>query len=351
MNRFIQQLQNKPFLLADGATGTNLFAMGLATGDAPELWNEHYPERVAANHQAFIEAGCDIILTNSFGANACRLKLHQAEQRTRELNIQAARIARRCADTSKREIIVAGSMGPTGDILEPNGPLSIAAAAGIFAEQAQALAAGRVDVLWIETLSSREELDAALQGARTTDLPIVCTLSFDTNGRTMMGLPAAELLTITGQHPAQPHACGSNCGVGAAEVIASLAIMSQTLTADQPAPILVAKANCGIPEYIDGRIVYDGTPELMAEYACLARDAGARIIGGCCGTTAEHIRAMRTALYVHQIGDCPSADRIKASLGELSTGAQAQLRGDFSVAGGSASGRGATRRGRRRKAG
>ena len=355
-DRFTRLLNQRDCLLADGATGTNLFVMGLQTGDSPELWNVLYPQRVAANHRAFIEAGSDIILTNSFGGNRYRLQLHQSAQRVAELNQAAARIARVEADRAGREVIVAGSMGPTGEILAPNGPLSSADATAAFAEQAQALADGGADVLWLETLSSREELDAALQGAASAGLPVVCTLSFDTNGRTMMGFTPGDLLQLAHQHPASPQACGSNCGVGAAEVVASIVIISQLAEADDSAPadrlpLLVAKANCGIPEYVDGRIVYNGTPALMADYARLARDAGARIIGGCCGTTAEHIRAMRTALDQHQAGPRPDAEAIAACLGEISTGARAQLHGDFSIAGGSASGRdGKTRpaRGRRR---
>ena len=246
-NRFTRLLREKPFLLADGATGTNFFAMGLQTGDAPELWNTLYPERVAVNHRAFIEAGSDIILTNSFGGTRYRLKLHKAEQRVVELNQTAARIAREQADKSSREVIVAGSMGPSGELLEPNGPLSIAEAAQAFAEQAQALAAGGVEVLWIETLSAREELDAALQGAASTGLPIICTLSFDTNGRTMMGFTPGELLQAASQHPVQPQACGSNCGVGAAEVVASIAIIQHWAEQAGLQPLLAAKANCGIP--------------------------------------------------------------------------------------------------------
>lgn len=345
-------LAEKPFLLADGATGTNLFALGLTAGEAPELWNSTHPDRIAAHYRSFVEAGADIILTNSFGGNRYRLALHQAQDRVAELNEAAARIARDVVAGAGRPVVVAGSMGPTGEILQPNGPLSSAAAAAAFAEQAAALARGGVDVLWIETLSAREELDAALTGAASAGLPVVCTMSFDTNGRTMMGLAPGELVQLTAGHSAQPLACGSNCGVGAAEVVASIALMHRAEAGLEQAPLLVAKANCGIPEYVDGRIVYNGSPALMADYARLARAAGARIIGGCCGTTPAHIRAMRAALDEGTDLPEPNVAVIIARLGELSTGAQAQLRGDFSVAGGSASGRGAPRRpGRRRRAG
>ncbi len=343
-------LAEKPFLLADGATGTNLFALGLTTGEAPELWNTDHPDRVAAHYRSFVDAGSDIILTNSFGGNRYRLALHQAADRVAELNEAAARIAREVVIVAERPVVVAGSIGPTGEILQPNGPLSSADAAAAFAEQGAALVRGGADVLWIETLSSREELDAALAGAATTGLPVVATMSFDTNGRTMMGLAPGELMDLVAHHPAHPLACGSNCGVGAAEVVATIALMYQAGARLQDAPLLVAKANCGIPEYLDGQIVYNGSPELMADYARLARAAGARIIGGCCGTTPAHIRAMRAALDVAGEQPVPDVETIIARLGELSTGSQAQLRGDFSVAGGSASGRGMRSSRRRRGA-
>ena len=206
-NRFTDLLARRRCLLADGATGSNLFEMGLISGDAPELWNVDHPDRIKLLHQRFVDAGADIILTNTFGGTRYRLKLHKAEDRVRELNRTAAQLARSVADASGREIIVAGSMGPTGEILEPLGPVSSADASAAFAEQALALAEGGADVLWIETLSSREELEAAIEGARTAGLPIVSTLSFDTNGRTMMSLTPAELAGIAREQ--QLAACGN----------------------------------------------------------------------------------------------------------------------------------------------
>ena len=344
-------LEQRKWLLADGATGTNLFAMGLKTGDAPELWNVEYPDRVAQHYQSFIEAGSDIILTNTFGGSSYRLKLHNAQDRVRELNSTAARIAREQADKAGRPVVVAGSMGPTGEILEPTGTLPEEAAVSAFAEQAQALEQGGVDVLWIETLSSSEEVRAAVTGAGKTDLPVVATLSIDTNGRTMMGVTAAEIIHLQKELSPKPIACGTNCGVGAAEVVAAVVNMMNAAVADPAPPIIVAKANCGIPEYVDGKIVYNGTPQLMAEYAKIAHDAGATIIGGCCGTTPEHIRLMRTALEQHQRGSRPAVETIVERLGEISTGAQAQLRGEMSVQAGAAGVSGARPQRRRRKRG
>ncbi len=347
INRFTHLLSTRPWLLADGATGSNLFDVGLMSGDAPELWNTAQPEKITALHQSFVDAGADILLTNSFGGTRYRLKLHQAQDRVAELNTTAARLARAVADASGREIAVAGSMGPTGEIMEPIGPLSIAQATEAFAEQARALAAGGVDVLWIETMSSADEVQAAVAGAATTGLPIVCTLSFDTNGRTMMGLSPSDFAALEKALVPRLAACGTNCGVGASEVVACIHNLA---AAAGPDVVLVAKGNCGIPQYVDGAICYNGTPELMAVYARMALDAGARIIGGCCGTSPKHLRAMRDALDAHTPAPSPQLEEIVSALGEVSTGARAQWGGEQSRLGGAAPGAN-LKRGRGRRAG
>lgn len=353
MTNKLQELLNKNgVLLADGATGTNLFAVGLQTGDAPELWNIDHPERIRQLHRSFVEAGSDIILTNSFGGTHYRLALHKAEARVHELNMRAAELARAEADKANKTVLVAGSMGPTGEILAPNGPVSIEQARQAFAEQGQALADGGADLLWIETISSAEEIEAAVLGAADIGLPLVYTVSIDTNGRTMMGLTPAETLTISTGLNVPITAIGSNCGVGASEVVAAICNLVTASKAAGINPALVAKANCGIPDYVDGEIVYSGTPELMADYAILSANAGATIIGGCCGTTPAHIKAMRGAIDSWQPGSAPpSIESITETLGELSQGARAQMSGDLSVAGGSTSGRGARHSRRRKRSG
>ena len=338
-------LAERPWLLADGATGSNLFDRGLQSGDAPELWNADHPDRIAGLARAFVEAGADIILTNSFGGTRYRLKLHKSADRVAELNEKAARIARGEADRAGRVVLVAGSIGPTGEILEPLGPLSIDDARAAFAEQAAALERGGADLLWIETMSSVEETEAAVAGARTCGLPVVATLSFDTNGRTMMGITPSELAGLHRRH--QLAACGSNCGVSPSELVASVLNLA---TASDPSAILVAKSNCGIPQYIDGALRFNGTPELMAQYACLSLDAGARIIGGCCGTTPEHLRIMRRALESHVRGPKPDLAAIESRLGAISTGAMAQLRGEMDRLAGAASGATVRRTSSRRNA-
>ncbi len=341
-DKFEKLLSEKPVLLADGATGTTFFGMGLQSGDAPELWNADFPERVATHYQAFVDAGSDLILTNSFGGTRYRLQLHAADDRVHELNSAAAKILCDVVARSERDIAVAGSIGPTGEILAPLGSLQHEDAVAAFAEQALALEAGGADLIWIETMSSREEVELAVQGARETSLPIVFTMSFDTNGRTMMGVGAADVMHLH-QHLGV-HACGTNCGIGASEVVATILNMQASITDGADAPILVAKANCGLPEFIDGEIHYNGTPEIMAKYAVMSRDAGARIVGGCCGTSPEHVAAMREALDTTAPGPRPSIEDVQRELGEISAGALAQARGETEV-----KTRGSARRRRRRK--
>lgn len=342
-------LQEQPFILADGATGTNLFSMGLQTGDSPEFWNADHPDRVTAHYQSFIDAGSDLVLTNTFGGNRFRLQLHGGEGRVNELNEKAASLLRAAADTSDRKVLVAGDIGPTGEIFQPAGTLDIETASEAFAEQAQALANGGADLIWIETLSSIEEARAAFAGARTTGLPVIFTMSIDTNGRTMMGVTADDIVNLAAEMLPELTGCGSNCGIGAAEVVAAMVNMKQSCSKFEQKPLFVAKANCGIPEWLDGEIVYNGTPDLMARYAQLAYDSGARIIGGCCGTTPTHIKAMREALENYQSGPIPEVQQIIADLGEVSVGAQSQLLGDMTVAGGSVSGTAPRRKRRSRR--
>ena len=313
-------LTTRPWLLADGATGTNYFDLGLQSGDAPELWNADHVERVASLHRRFIEAGADIVLTNSFGGNRYRLELHQSQNRVVELNRAAAEIAREEAERAGWPVVVAGSIGPTGEILEPVGALSIEQATEAFTEQALALADGGADVIWLETLSSKEEMRAAGTAAATTGLPVIATMTFDTNGSTMMGVSAVELVALYRETVPRLAAFGANCGIGAADLIGALLAMSQQLTSDDT---LVAKSNCGIPAFVDGRIHYSGTPELMSRYAELALDSGARIIGGCCGTTPEHLAAMRQALEAHSRREVPDLDAVVEVLGPVTAGTRA----------------------------
>jgi methionine synthase I (cobalamin-dependent) len=312
---FPEALASRPWMLADGATGTNYFQMGLMSGDAPEIWNFEHPDRVRSLHRQFIEAGADIVLTNTFGGNRHRLKLHNAQDQVHAINVAAAKNARAEAEAfTARQIFVAGSIGPTGEIFMPVGAFPYEEGVTAFAEQAIALKDGGVDVLWMETMSSEDELRAAVEGASQAGLPMVTTMSFDTNGRTMMGITPAAFGALAASLPTQPVAIGANCGVGASELIATVL----GITAARPDTAVVAKGNCGIPQYHDGHIHYTGTPELMADYARIALDAGAKIIGGCCGTSPEHLSAMRQALEAHSKGARPTIELVEAKLGPVS---------------------------------
>ncbi len=287
-------VDTKGWCVADGATGTNLFSRGLETGYPPELWSVERPDDVLWLHNGFLQAGSDLILTNSFGGTGFRLRLHNAQGQTRALNLAAATLARRAVDrhfsATGKKAIVAGSIGPTGELFEPFGQLTHSSALAGFAEQAYALADGGVDVLWIETMSSKEEVGAAIEAAKTTGLPICATMTFDTASRSMMGVMPSEFAEFAQGLGA--NFIGANCGIGPAELLHSV---RGILAASSSLPV-VAKGNCGIPAYVEGAIHYHGTPKLMAEYALFARDAGAKIIGGCCGTTPAHVSAMVTAL-------------------------------------------------------
>jgi 5-methyltetrahydrofolate--homocysteine methyltransferase len=314
-------LAAKHVLLADGATGTNYFSAGLTSGEPPEFWTVDRPEEVRGLHQRFVDAGADIILTNTFGCNPHRLKLHNAQDRAYELAKLAAELARSVADAAARPVVVAGSVGPTGELFEPLGALTKEAAVASFSAQLEGLRDGGADVAWIETMSAPEEASAAAEAAIGVGLPYVVTYSFDTAGRTMMGLmPRAAPATMAAQSVA-PVAVGANCGVGASDILVTLTQMR-----DAPFP-LVTKANCGVPHFEGTETVYSGTPELMASYARLAIDAGASIIGGCCGTTPEHLAAMRKSIDAHERGEHPSLEVIVAKIGALTNSAPAETQG------------------------
>nr|WP_321253097.1 betaine--homocysteine S-methyltransferase [uncultured Ruegeria sp.] len=308
-------LETKDAILADGATGTNLFNMGLQSGDAPELWNVDAPDKIRALYQGSVDAGSDLFLTNTFGGTASRLKLHDAQDRVAELNRIGAELGREVADKAGRKVIVAGSVGPTGEIMEPVGSLSHADAVEMFHDQAEALKAGGVDVLWLETISAPEEFRAAAEAFALADMPWCGTMSFDTAGRTMMGVTSADFASLVETLPNPPVAFGANCGTGASDILRTVLGFAAQGT-ERP---VISKGNAGIPKYVNGHIHYDGTPELMGQYAAMARDAGATIIGGCCGTMPEHLRKMREALDTTAPGDRPTLDQIAGALGPFSS--------------------------------
>lgn len=314
-NPLTDLLAEKGFLLADGATGTNLFNMGLESGEPPEFWNTDKPGNILKLYRGAVDAGSDLFLTNSFGANASRLKLHNAQNRAHELSRVAAELAREVADTAGRKVLVAGSVGPTGEIMEPVGTLSHAHAVEMFHETADGLKAGGADIGWLETISAPEEYRAAAEGFRLAGLPWVGTMSFDTAGRTMMGMTSAGMVDMIEEMDEKPLAFGANCGTGASDLLRTIL----GFTAKNPSVPIVAKGNAGIPKYHEGHIHYDGTPELMGTYAVMARNCGAQIIGGCCGTMPSHLEKMREALDTTPNGAVPELEEISAALGAFSS--------------------------------
>ncbi|MCY4069569.1 MAG: betaine--homocysteine S-methyltransferase [Acidimicrobiaceae bacterium] len=295
-------LEAQGWVVADGAMGTQLFAVGLTSGDPPEIWNVDHADRVSAIHRAYLRAGADLVLTNSFGGTSFRLALHDLQHRVVELNAAAARNARVEVDAearrTKRPVLVAGSMGPTGELLTPLGNMSADACEAAFAQQAEGLASGGADLLWIETMSDLDEVEAALRGARSVcDLPVCAMMSFDTAGHTMMGVSGTDLAArLDGRGLA---GIGANCGNNVADTEA--AVVSIARAASTP---VISKPNAGVPEWKGDVLVYDGTPEVLAAHAFRARAAGVSIIGSCCGSTPAHIAKIAAVLR----GDEPPPD-------------------------------------------
>lgn len=309
-NTFTHLLTERPFLVADGAMGTTLFSLGLEGGGCPEMLNVEQADLVEKVHRSFIDAGSDIILTNTFGGNRLRLDLHRLGDRVAELNRAAVEAARRAVALADRPVAIAGSVGPTGELFEPLGTLSHERGVEVFTEQCQALAEAGADVIWIETISSYEELTAAVEAAATTGLPYTATLSFDTAGHTMMGIHPRAFGEWWLEHP-EVAAIGANCGIGPGDAVAAAHAIGEVA----PGAVTITKANCGIPLYqTEGGLTYPVRPEGMADYVELALRSGARIVGACCGSTPDHISAIREAVDRFESGDRPTIEEIQRLL-------------------------------------
>ncbi|MGD0714674.1 MAG: homocysteine S-methyltransferase family protein [Gaiellaceae bacterium] len=288
MPSFADLLAERPVLLADGATGTNYQDMGIEPGVAPEEWVVDAPERVRELHRRFVEAGSDLVLTCSFGATTPRLADGPLAGRTTEVNIRAAGLAREAVGDDR---LVAGSMGPTGQLIEPYGVLTREVCAEAYAEQAQALADGGVDLLVLETFFALEEALWAIEGVQgVTDLPLVASFSFDQGTHTMMGVSPADVVAAV--EPLGVAALGANCGRSLDDTDA---IVAEFLAAAPGIPLWV-KPNAGVPRIVGDAVVYEAGPEALAEHVRAYADRGARIVGGCCGSTPEHIAAVARAL-------------------------------------------------------
>ena len=289
MSKLFEALNAGKVLIADGANGTMLQKLGLPPGVAPERWNLENPDGIRTLHKLYADAGSDMVLTNTFGGSANRLKRENLDDKVVEINRAAAELAREAVGD---EVIVLGDIGPTGELMDPLGTLKFEEAVATFAQQAQALVQGGVDAFLIETMSDLQEIRAAVEGVKSvTDLPVMASMSFDTKGRTMMGVKpekAAKALSAMGVD-----VIGANCGRTLTETLEAVTKMRETL----PDSLLLAKPNAGLPRASAGELVYDVTPEVMVEYAQrFVDEAGVLIFGGCCGSTPDHIRAISAAL-------------------------------------------------------
>jgi len=283
----LQVLARGELIIGDGAMGTMLQSKGLPAGTMPELWNAEHPEVVQGILQGYLEAGAQILTTNTFGGNRLRMRDAGLEERTRELVRLGAELARQVAGG---RAWVAGSVGPTGQLLEPFGTLSASEAEEAFAEQISALVEGGVDIILVETQHDAGEACAAIRAAKAVcQLPVFCTFAFNAKGRTMMGLTPEEAAQRAQEAGAD--VVGANCGDGPAAILAGLEKMKDV--AQVP---LMAQSNAGVPQLEEGTTSWDVTPEEMAEHAKTFVSLGARIVGGCCGTTPAHIAAIAAAL-------------------------------------------------------
>jgi 5-methyltetrahydrofolate--homocysteine methyltransferase len=288
----LDEAARRGVLVADGAMGTQLQARGLEPGAPGELWNLERPQDVVAVHRAYREAGARVLLTNSFGGSRWKLQLAGLEERVAEVNRAAGQLARQAAG---EDVWVLGDIGPTGRFMAPLGADSFADFVNIFTEQAEALVAGGVDGIIVETMAALEEARAALQAAKSvTGLPVAVTMTFtpDRSGNsfhTVMGVSVEE--AVGALQEAGADLVGSNCGVGSEAMVSII----ERMAAVAAVPLL-AKPNAGLPRLEAGRTVYDESAQRFAQNGAAVVAAGATVLGGCCGTTPEHIRALTVAV-------------------------------------------------------
>ena len=288
----IYELLEKSALASDGAMGTMLQEAGLTDGGSPELWNVERPEEIEKILEAYASAGASFITTNTFGGTRGRLGMHGLESRVAELNKAGAAIARKVADRHPG-VFVMGDIGPSGDLMEPMGTLTLDSGKELFAEQIRGLVAGEVDAILIETMSDLGEVEAAVNAAHEVapGLPVIVTLSFDTNLRTMMGVkPAAAVTQLAAMGV---RIIGANCGRGVDEML----LIAKELVGARPEGVfIITQSNAGLPKLQGDVFIYDGSPEDMADYARQMVELGINIIGSCCGSTPAHTRAIASTL-------------------------------------------------------
>ena len=288
----IYEALEKGILISDGAMGTMLQGKGLTDGGAPELWNVENPSAIEEVLESYAAAGANLITTNTFGGTRGRLQMHGLEDRLFELNKAGAEIARKVADRHPG-CFVMGDIGPSGELMEPMGTMTLDEAEALFADQIKGLVAGGVDAILIETMSDLQEVEAAVKAAKSVapELPIIVTFSFDTNLRTMMGVkPAVAVKTLVAEGV---RIIGANCGRGVDE----MRVIAKELTEARPEGIyIITQSNAGLPKLVGDEFIYDGTPEEMAKYAQDMKQLGVNVIGSCCGSTPAHTAAMKAAI-------------------------------------------------------
>lgn len=279
-------------LVSDGAMGTMLQESGLDDGGAPELWNVEHPDRIEAVLEAYASAGANLITTNTFGGTAGRLAMHNLEDRLYELNKAGAEVARKVADRHPG-CYVMGDVGPSGELMEPMGTLTLESAKEIFAAQIKALADGGVDAILIETMSDLAEVEAAVNAAKEVapNLPIIATMSFDTNLRTMMGVKPT--LAVTYLASLGVKIIGANCGRGIDEM---RLIAKELIDARPEGVFIITQSNSGLPKLVGDTFIYEGTPDEMAKYAIEMKGIGVNVVGSCCGSTPSHTAAIAAAV-------------------------------------------------------
>ncbi len=287
MSAIYEALENS-VLVSDGAMGTMLQDAGLNDGGAPELWNVEKPEEIEKILEAYASAGARFITTNTFGGTRGRLAMHGLEARVTELNQAAAQIARTVADRHPGTFVM-GDIGPSGDLMEPMGTLTLESGQELFAEQIRGLVAGGIDAILIETMSDLGEVEAAVNAAKEVapELPIIVTMSFDTNLRTMMGVKPA--MAVKQLSALGVRIIGANCGRGIEEMVQ---IAQELVDARPEGVFIITQSNAGLPKLHGDVFLYDGTPEEMAKYAKAVKEIGVNIVGSCCGSTPAHTQAI-----------------------------------------------------------
>lgn len=297
MHPFLQKLSERP-LLSDGGMGTMLYAKGASSEQCLEYLVISHPHWVTEIHQAFAAAGADVIKTHTFGANRARLASYSLSHKVRDLNFRAVKLVRDVREVVGRAMFIAGDVGPLGKQLQPDGSISPEEAYEIFQEQIAVLWEAGADLLLFETFGALAELEIAVRAARDLcDLPVVASTTYNQDGRTLAGQTPDE--AVRRLQAAGAHIVGINCSVGPAPMLETL----QTMHATDPEAVFSAMPNAGFPQRVEGRLSYPASPEYFARNVVPFLEQGARLLGGCCGTTPMHIRAMRAALDDHLVAD------------------------------------------------